>query len=124
MRCSNSFGSITVKAWKISPPQVMVTDSRKNARSISLRVGGAFEGVPERSPSPTISPRHATKSTIPIASVTMPGTMKAARQDHQWHSAPATTGPRATPIEPNMPFQPSARPRSRMLRTTQAMPTG
>ena len=94
------------------------------------RAWGAAQGVPvheRRGIGHQVSAElgYATPGAArPIAIATTPGSTKAARQDHQWQSAPATTGPSATPIEPNMPFHPSARPRSFMLRTTQAMPTG
>jgi hypothetical protein len=50
--------------------------------------------------------------------------MKAARQEIVCASAPATNGAAARPMPPEIPFQPSARPRLTALRTSQAVPTG
>ena len=48
----------------------------------------------------------------------------AARQEITCVRAPATSGAAARPMLPEIPFQPSARPRFAALRTSQAVPTG
>ena len=89
---------------------------------MSLRLAGG--GARRAAPSSTRPRRRQTKSARPVASETIPGTKKAARQPERSISAPAVTPASAMPTLPNTPLMPSARPGWSALFTSQGMPTG
>ena len=88
------------------------------------RLGAAASDLGGAGASAIRPERRQASSASPVAREMTPGMMNAARQPNRSISAPATSPAPATPRPPKAPLMPSARPRARALRTSQAMPTG
>jgi hypothetical protein len=63
-------------------------------------------------------------NTMPVLIASSPGRTNAARQPSAWVSAPVRRPAAATPMLPNTPFTPSARPVRLACCTTSAVATG
>ena len=120
---ANTFGRATGTAWEIVPSASIVRDKTMKVRMTSRRgIGGS--GCRSNEAATTCPPRTQQKSAIPIVAHSTPGMTNAARHEIICASAPATNGPAARPMLPEIPFQPRARPRFSALRTSQAVRTG
>ena len=101
----------------------MVTDSTKKALITASRPGSAW-GLRSWVVATTAPARTDAHSAAPRPRQIAPGMMKAERQPANAVSEAATSEALPTPMLPNRPFSPSARPWFSAFRTNQAIPTG